>query len=98
MFFIANKDKISKKVFNFIFIGLFAFIIAYIAAGFIPQVTIVYDRFMKSINSGGDLLTGRTQFYELAIRMWKEHPIIGNGWGQFSNQYQLYLYHIFGVS
>ncbi len=98
MFFIANKDRISKRLFKFIFICFFAIMLVYVAASFIPQVTIVYDRFMKSINGGTDILTGRTQFYELAFKMWKEHPLIGNGWGSFSNQYQIFLFSTFGVS
>lgn len=98
MFFAANKDKISKKVFKFLGIVGATILLFYVAASFIPQVTIVYDRFMRSINSGTDLLSGRSQFYELALEMWKDNIFLGNGWGAFSNKYQIYLFSTFGVS
>lgn len=98
MFFIINKDKISKKVFNFSIISISAIIFLYAIASFIPQVTIVFERFMNNINNGTDLLTGRGEFYDLALKLWNNNILLGNGWGSFSNYYQIYLFSTFGVS
>ncbi len=97
MYFVVNKKKISKKIFNFTLLFLGFILILYISSSFIPQVTIVFDRFMNTIDSGGDLMTGRNSFYELAFSIWKNHIFFGNGWGAFSNYYQIDLYRIFGV-
>ena len=98
MFFAINKDRMSKKVFKFS-ISVIAIVIFVIAvSNFIPQIMIVFERFEKSMNSGGDMLTGRGDFYDLAMKMWSENKLFGNGWGAFSNQYQIYLYRTFGVT
>lgn len=97
MYFVVNKERISKKIFNFTLLFLGFLLILYISSSFIPQVTIVFDRFMNTIDSGGDLMTGRSSFYELAFSIWKDHIFFGNGWGAFSNYYQIELYETIGV-
>lgn len=97
MYFVINKKKISNKIFNFTFLFLGFILILYISSSFIPQVTIVFDRFMNTIDNGGDLMTGRGAFYELAFSIWKNNIFFGNGWGAFSNYYQIELYTVFGV-
>lgn len=98
MYFIINKNKIPKKVFNLTILIVGGIIVFFVCSSFIPQVTIVVDRFNKTINSNGDLLTGRNEFYELALDIWRDHSLFGAGWGAFSNYYQIYLFKRFGVS
>ena len=92
---IINKEKISKKILNFIALSLGLILTIYIISSFIPQVTIVFDRVTHTINSGGDLLTGRGQFNSLALRLWSKNKLFGCGWGNFSNYYQIELLNTF---
>ena len=96
-YFAINKEKIGKKIWRFTMLSLGLIITLYISISFIPQVTIVFDRFINTINTGGDLLTGRGRFYSLALRLWNEHLLFGCGWGNFSNYYQMELLPIFKV-
>lgn len=96
-YFVINRDKISKKIGRFFLLTASLILAFYISLSFIPQVTIVFDRFINTINTGGDLLTGRGQFYSLALRIWNNNLLFGCGWGNFSNYYQMELLHIFKV-
>lgn len=98
LYFITNRDKFTKKVIKFIFAGVTSIIILYVVSCFIPQIMIGIERFNKTIIENGDLLTGREEFYLLAINLWKGKKFFGNGWGAFSNYYQLYLSKKVGVS
>lgn len=52
----------------------------------VPNVSLVLDRLFN--NSTGDVLTGRTTFWNYALQMFNESPILGKGFGS----YNLYVY------
>lgn len=91
LYFISNRERLPKKVIKFSFILLSALLIVLILSMFIPQILNVVTRIEDGIKEG-NLLNGRQDFYDLTISMWKDHKILGNGWGAFSYNFQLYLY------
>lgn len=91
LYLIVNRKKISNKLIK-LSAGLFATIILFFTTSlFIPSVSNVIDRFEEGVKSG-DLINGRGELYELAINLWKEDKILGNGWGSYSYKYKI-LYH-----
>ena len=91
LYLFKYKDYISKKVISFISIIFASIIGIFVLSMFMPQVLNVIDRFESTIEKG-ELLSGREPFYELALDLWKDHKIFGNGWGSFSYYFQLRLY------
>lgn len=79
----SEKRLTRKAIFRF-FIGIFSLIILFAIAYFkIPQVQSVIARFSESSNME-EMTNGRIDFFWVqAIEMFKNHPIIGYGWGAF---------------
>lgn len=79
--FLMGKD-IQKKIKNsilFVIVGVILFVIAYI---FVPGVDNMVTRIFTP-NASGDISSGRFYLYGIAFEMFKEHPVLGNGWGSF---------------
>lgn len=73
----SSKKRI-KNIFKWTLILLTSFILTLI---FIPQTNTLLQRLAQS---SGDITTGRTDLYEIAVEMFKKEPIIGNGYGSFA--------------
>lgn len=93
IYIVANKDKISKRIFKVVAIAGASIISVFILSMFVPQVLTVLERFEEGAKSG-NLLNGRENFYELTFEMWNKHKLFGNGWGAFSYYYQEILYDV----
>lgn len=79
IYFVINKDKISKRLFKgFILCGV-TIIVFLLLANIIPNVAMIYNRIFNS----NDILNGRGDLYSLAWKLFLEHPIFGIGWGNF---------------
>ena len=85
------RDKISKKIIVFLGATIIAITSLYVLSMFMPQILNVVNRFEES-SQKGEMLSGREPFYELALNMWKEHKVIGNGWGSFSYNFQYEIF------
>lgn len=83
---IKNKDFI-KEYFKKIMISVLAVILVLISVSFV--IPTIKEPLMRTINSikTGDLFETRKPMYNLAIEMFKEKPILGNGWGAFKYYY-----------
>ena len=89
IYILYNNKKILKKILLFIG-GSFLLIMFFIIwAKFIPSITNVVNRFSET-----NLLNGREIYYASCINKWREHPIIGNGWGYFSYYFETHFYYI----
>lgn len=70
------------KAFFLIVAGVSLF---FIAAVFIPGLGVIVERFVEL---GEDTtLHGRIFFYEVAYEQWKSNPVVGSGWGGFSEAF-----------
>lgn len=49
---------------------------------FVPSASLIIDRF---IDNGGDVLSGRENFWEYAVEMFRQHPLFGNGFLTFND-------------
>lgn len=88
IYFEVNKERYSKKIIRLI-TGIFIAIIAiFVMSTFVPEVKNVFYRFEEGY-AEGNLLNGRNELYDLALKIWKNNPIFGSGWGAFSYIYKL---------
>ena len=81
----VKEINISKKIIKsskYICIAIVLFIFAYV---FIPGVDNMIIRIMTPNNSD-DISSGRFYLYGIAIKMFLNNPIFGQGWGSFLNQ------------
>lgn len=81
IYIFIEKGKTNSKVFKITLIGIVAVLAVYIGAMFIPQLQVLVGRLMDS--DDWSTLGGRTELYELAISMWKQNPIFGQGWNAY---------------
>lgn len=61
-------------------LGIIGFVI--VAYATIPAASLIIDRM---INSGGDILSGRENFWNYAMEMFYRHPLIGEGFLSFND-------------
>lgn len=83
IYFIANKEKISKKVFKGLSLCFILIVLLIFLSSVIPNISMVYNRIFNS----NDILNGRENLYGLAWTIFKENPILGIGWGNFKYYY-----------
>ena len=87
VYFISNKNKIGK----YIAIIFSVFFLYYMFSLFVDNISGLEDsrlfhRFANSyieMQTGGDITSGRTYYYDLAYKAFEEHPILGVGVGGF---------------
>lgn len=91
LYILHSREKISKKAIKFFGAIAIAIIGIIILSMFVPQILNVLTRFEESAGKG-ELLSGREPFYELALRLWKNNILFGNGWGAFSYYFHFELY------
>lgn len=75
----SNIEKKVRKSFKFIALGVVLFILAYF---FVPGVDNIVNRILTP-NSSGDISSSRFYLWGIAWKMFKDSPIIGNGWGSY---------------
>lgn len=91
-----NREKISKKILSITIFLILTTITIQVVSSSVPQVLTVLNRI--NVTSNQNLLSGREKFYDLAIKLWDNHKILGNGWGAFSSYYQMNLVNTFRFS
>lgn len=76
--------KTEKQV-ERMFIGALGLIVLYVIAYMkVPQVRSLMERFTTSSGDLDELSSGRIEyFWKHAVSMFKDHPILGNGWRTF---------------
>ncbi len=78
--FIEKKDM-NKKLIRFLLVGIAGVVSVFVGAMFLPQLQVLIGRLFDS--EDWSTLGGRTELYELAISMFKEHPLLGMGWNAY---------------
>ena len=82
-YFIMNKDRFSSKMFKFVIIASSLTMLIIILSAYIPELNTVLNRLTQS----DDLLNGRGDLYDYAIKIFFENPLLGIGWGNFKYYY-----------
>ena len=90
VYYFCNPEKVGNRAFKLIIIGIVGVIGLTIAAQYVPAISDLFERF-TSIEEDSHLQS-RFTFWMLALRMFIQSPIIGNGWFAFRYQYRLNLY------
>lgn len=85
VYLIYNYERIGRSILKLIVLIIILIFIYFIVSMFVPSILVVYDRLF---NSDYSTMGGRTQLYEEAIKLFKDNPIIGNGWGAYKNYVQ----------
>lgn len=75
---LSKKNKIIKLL----EIGTGMTVIFSIAYTMIPKAALIFDRIF---NNGGDILSGRVNFWNYAMEMFYENPIFGKGFMSFND-------------
>ena len=82
----TNKSKIPNKLFKLSLGTIIIATILIIVSNFIPSIALVCDRLFNST----DVLNGREQLYNYALKLFNEHTFFGIGWGNFKYYYSAY--------
>ena len=82
----TNKSKIPNKLFKLSVGGIIAGTLLVIVSNFVPSIALVCDRLFNS----KDILNGREQLYNYALKLFNEHTFFGIGWGNFKYYYSEY--------
>lgn len=82
----TNKSKIPNKLFKLSVGGIIAGTLLVIVSNFVPSIALVCDRLFNS----KDILNGREQLYNYALKLFNEHTFFGIGWGNFKYYYSAY--------
>ena len=75
---ISAKKRLSKKVFNLLLIITFLLVVSPLVTAVIPQLSVFFDRLLDK--QDWMTLGGRTELYDEALRLFKNHKLFGNGW------------------
>lgn len=78
-YLIASKEKVGKAIKIIASIAIISVLI-YVLAQYVPALGNTFGRFADLQN---DSSGGRDILFALAIQMWKDNPIFGNGWGSY---------------
>lgn len=78
VYMISAKKRLSKKVFNLLFIITFLLVVSPLVTAVIPQLSVFFDRLLDK--QDWMTLGGRTELYDEALRLFKNHKLFGNGW------------------
>lgn len=81
IYIFIEKGKTNKKIFKVALLGILAVILLFVGAMFIPQLQVLVGRLLDS--DDWSTLGGRTELYELAIGMFRESPLFGQGWNSY---------------
>lgn len=75
--------RITKKIFSFVLLSFFA-LIALIPLYLNGVVGAMFNRLLRLFETGNE---GRSDRFEVAIDMWRDNPVFGQGIGSFSIKY-----------
>lgn len=78
----AAGNKRVRRLFNAAAISAASFACAIPLATYIPAMSRVVDRFIQA--TGDESFNGRRAFYDVALSLWTDAPIVGQGWGTFT--------------
>ena len=81
VYLLCAHEKLSQKMIKLLIGLLLGLMMIPIVLMLVPQLTVVFDRLADM--QDWSTLGGRTELYEEAIKMFKQHPVIGNGWTSY---------------
>ena len=90
VYYFSQPQKMGTRTFKLVIGGLVCGIALSAAAEYVPVIGAVFDRF-SSIDDDTSMLS-RFSFWRLAISMFLQNPLLGQGWFAFRYQYRRYLY------
>lgn len=95
----SGAKKRITKIIIFILSGIFLFSILF---ALVPSLSVFMQRFASSAERG-DLASGRSALWELALNQYKENPVFGIGWYKYATNLSATLalkyanYHVHNV-
>ena len=82
--YIQIQKSIGKKVLNLIRLSIVALLIFGILVEYVPAAMNVFNRF-TIMRDSGDVTTGRSYLWNIAIEAFMKKPILGWGYGYFTS-------------
>ncbi len=89
-YYILKPEKRSNRTFKIIIGSTIGFVALYICSFFVPVVADIFNRF-STIGEDTESMT-RFSMWALALKNFKENPILGIGWNGYKYQFFQYLY------
>lgn len=87
-YYIYQSNRPRGRLIKIIGVGIIVFLIFFIVAQLLPQVTNFIIRFQET-SKGGDVTLGRIILSVEALSFFAENPLLGIGWDGFKYQYFL---------
>lgn len=81
IYIFIERGKTNRKFVKIAIVTMTAVMLVYIGAMFIPQLQVLIGRLMDS--DDWSTLGGRTELYDIAVDMWKQNPLFGQGWNAY---------------
>lgn len=82
MYLLSGDKRLSSRMTGLLAWGAAALAVFSIAAQYIPELSMTIDRIIGL--SDDDTFGSRSDLYSICINLWKSSPIVGNGWGSFT--------------
>lgn len=91
-YYVYNSNKKSTRIFKIIAFVVVAFAFLNLAEQFIPELSVVFERFKIDDTSNSDItfLSGREVLYEAAWKLFRQNPWLGVGWSGYANAARIY--------
>lgn len=90
VYYLINVNKIFTRTFKLICIVFVIGSAFYLAIPYVPELNRVFERF-SAAGSDSETLT-RFRMWDLAISLFKEHPLTGIGWYGFRYEHAAHIY------
>ena len=85
VYLVSNRGKTTEAVYRTGMIALFAVAAIYVASQYVPEITRVVERLQDVADD--DTFGSRSEYYKICARMWRSRPLLGNGWGSYTREF-----------
>lgn len=82
MYLLSGGKRLGKRTTGLIIWATAALVVFFIASQYIPELSMTIDRFVGLADD--DTFGSRSDLYAICVDLWEKSPIIGNGWGSFT--------------
>lgn len=85
----TSSKNYAKKIIIILSTVIILFICVISLSKYFPEIMNVFNR-MSNLIDEDDILNGRGTLAVMALNMWEQHLIFGNGWWSFSHNYRIF--------
>lgn len=83
-YLLQDNKHILKNISILIISGISSIMLYQVLIKYVPGLSTIMNKFTELEGTDAGILNGRTGLWELAVNMFKESPILGNGYGSYA--------------